>query len=784
MENTNCYGERFHPNHSYGLTHSQVLFRQSQGLINGKEKSGTRTIGQIVCSNLITPFNILNIILGLLIILVGSYKNLLFLGVIVCNTLIGTVQEIRAKKMIDRLTLITAPKAHVIRDGKKEEIPVSELILDDIMVLENGNQVCADCVIVDGDCEVDESLITGESDPVPKQKGDSLLSGSFLVGGNCRAQVEHIGSDNYASRIADSARYVKKPTSEIMTWVNRLIKITGFAILPIGILMFYKQMTVLGQALRPAVVGTVAALIGMIPEGLVLLTSVVLAVGILRLSRHKALVQELYSIETLAHVDTLCLDKTGTLTQGTLQTEAIVPLCDISQEEAEHILSAFAACMNDHSPTINAIREMMPQPPDWVCVNHIPFSSARKWSGAHFQDKGSFVLGAGEFVLKEQFDLIRPQVEKYASRGKRVLVLAHSDHSLDDRKLPKELTPLFLVLLSDKIRPGVRETLAYFSSQGVELKVISGDDVKTAASIAAKAGLQKADRCVDASTLKNEEELKNAAEAYTVFGRVTPEQKLGLIRALKEKKHIVAMTGDGVNDVPALKESDCSIAMASGSDAARTISQIVLMDSDFSCMPRIVAEGRRCINNLQRSASLFLVKAMFSAIIAVLFLFLTYAYPFQPIQFTLINAVTIGAPSFILAMEPNRERLHGSFIGNILRKSLPGALTMVLNIVLLVSISSFLGFSQTEQSTLAVLVTGSTGLFILFKVCFPFNTTRIILFSTMTTSFVLALVFFPALFEITALTMPMLLVLIPMLLFAASLMATIYHFMERILFRK
>lgn len=784
MENINLYCERFCPDYSFGLSDDQVASRRNQGLANGVEESGTRSIGQIVRSNLITPFNILNLILAAMIIMVGSYKNLLFLGVIICNTLIGTIQEIRAKKMIDRLSLITAPKANVVRNGKKAEIPVSELVLDDVMILEIGNQVCADCIILNGECEVDESLLTGESDPILKKKGDRLLSGSFLVGGSCRAQVEHIGMDNYASRIAGSARYLKKPNSEILTWINRIIKFTGFAILPIGIMMFYKQLIVLGQELRPTVVGTVAALIGMIPEGLVLLTSVVLAVGILRLSRHKALVQELYSIETLAHVDTLCLDKTGTLTQGTLQAEAIVPLCDISRKQAEEYLSAFATAADDHSPTMNAIREIMPQPPAWNCVKYVPFSSARKWSGAYFKEKGSFVLGAGEFVLKNQFDTIRPQVEKYASQGKRVLLFAHSEKPLDDRQLPDNLTPLLLVLLSDKLRPGVRETLSYFAEQGVELKVISGDDAKTVASIAAKAGVKNAAHCVDATKLKDEEELRDAAEVYTVFGRVTPEQKLGLIRALKAKNHTVAMTGDGVNDVPALKESDCSIAMASGSDAARTVSQIVLMDSNFSSMPRIVAEGRRCINNLQRSASLFLVKAMFSAIIAVIFLFLSYAYPFQPIQFTLINAVSIGIPSFILALEPNQERLHGSFIGNILQKSIPGALTMTLNIALLVAISSCLGFSQAEQSTIAVLITGFTGLFILFKVCFPFNTARLILFCTMTASFVLALLFFPSLFEITALTIPMLLVLIPMLFFAASLIAAIYHFIERILLRR
>lgn len=783
-ENTKPYCERFHPDYSFGLNARQTASRKEQGLVNREDESGTRSIGEIIRSNLITPFNILNVILACLIILVGSYKNLLFLGVIVCNTLIGTIQEIRAKKMIDRLSLITAPKAHVVREGKENEVPISELVLDDVMHLATGNQICADCVILNGDCEVDESLITGESDPVSKRLGDTLLSGSYLVGGSCYAQVEHVGKENYASQIAGSVRYYKKPNSEIMTWMDRIIKFTGFAIIPIGIAMFFKQLTVSGQPFRSAVVGTVAALIGIIPEGLVLLTSVVLAVGILRLSRHKALVQELYAIETLAHVDTLCLDKTGTLTQGTLQAETVVPINDITKSDAEATLSSLAAAMEDHSPTMEAIRDIMPAPPGWTCTATVPFSSARKWSGANFQEKGSFVLGAGQFVLKDRFETIRPLVERYASSGRRVLLLAHSDKPFGDHELPEDLVPVLLVLLGDKMRPGVRATLSYFADQGVELKVISGDDAQTVASIAQKAGLQNAGRFLDASQIQSEEELKDAAENYTVFGRVTPQQKLALIQALKEKKHTVAMTGDGVNDVPALKESDCSIAMASGSDAARTISQIVLMDSDFSSMPRIVMEGRRCINNLQRSASLFLVKAIFSAAIAVLFLFLSFAYPFQPIQFTLINAVSIGFPSLVLALEPNRERLHGTFIGNVMKRSLPGAAAMSLNIVLLVVLSYSLGFTQAEQSTLAVLITGFTGLLILFKVCYPFNPARVTLLLSMIVTFLLALVSFPDLFEVTVPTIPMLMMLFPMLLFAASVMAVIYHLVDRIILRR
>ncbi len=767
-----------------GLSAEQVESRRRQGLINGTDEIKTKTIGQIIRGNLITPFNILNAILAGLILMVGSYKNLLFMGVIFSNILIGTFQEVRAKKTIDKLKLIAAPKAHVLRDSTKTSLPVSDLVLDDIMLLTTGNQVCADGVLVDGECEVNESLITGESNPIAKKIGDHLLSGSFVGSGNCSVRVEHVGADNYAAKITASAKYLKKPNSEIMTWINRIIKWIGFAIIPIGLLLFYKQIYISGQGFSLAIVSTVAALIGMIPEGLVLLTSVVLAVSVVRLARHKALVQELYSIETLARVDTLCLDKTGTITEGTMQVDEIVPLCDISQQETEDALAALMAALNDENPTSSAIRALGHIPPQWECTDTVSFSSARKWSGASFRNAGSFVIGAGEFVMKEDFDRIRAQVEEYSENGQRVLLLAHCEGVFNNKELPADISPLVLILLSDKIRKNAKKTLEYFADQGVTIKVISGDNAITVSNIAKKAGLRTADNYVDATTLKDYDDIKAAAEKYAVFGRVTPQQKLELIKALKEQKHTVAMTGDGVNDVLALKESDCSIAMASGSDASKTVSQVVLLDSNFASMPRIVNEGRRSINNLQRSASLFLVKAIFSAIIAVLFIFLSFDYPFQPIQFTLINAVTIGVPSFILALEPNKERVHGLFIVNVIKKSLPGAMTMVFNIMLLMAVSSFLNFSPEQISTLAVIITGYTGLMTLFKVCIPFNLKNMVLFSLMVTIFVVALIFFKSFFAVVGLTLPMVLVLVPMMLVATSLMAVVLHIIEKVVMRK
>lgn len=771
-------------NSMMGLSPEEVEERQKKGLVNGSDDIKTKSIGRIIRDNLVTPFNILNAVLAGLVLAVGSYKNLLFMGVIFSNIAIGTFQEIRAKKTIDKLSLIAAPKARVVRGGEKHELNVSELVMDDILLLASGNQVCADCVVVDGECEVNESLLTGESDTIAKKSGDHLMSGSFISSGNCRARVEHIGADNYASQITKQAKYLKKPNSEIMKWINKIIQWIGFGIIPVGLLLFGKQYFISKVRFSHAIVSTVAALIGMIPEGLVLLTSVVLAVSVIRLARRKALVQELYSIETLARVDTLCLDKTGTITEGVMQVDGIVPLCSISQKETEDAVAALVDTLNDENPTSNALRQLGLTPPDWECTETVPFSSARKWSGATFTETGSFLLGAGEFILKDNFESIRPQAEEYAKRGQRVLLLAHSDAKLTDKDLPEPIKPLALILLSDRIRKSAKATLEYFSDQGVDIKIISGDNPVTVANIAEKAGLWNSDSFVDASTIKDYDELKEAVQEYKIFGRVTPQQKHDMIKALKELGHTVAMTGDGVNDVLALKESDCSIAMASGSDASRTVSQVVLLDSDFASMPHIVNEGRRSINNLQRSAALFIVKALFSTIIGVLFIFIKFGYPFQPIQFTLINAVTIGIPSFILALEPNRERIKGKFIVNVIKKAIPGALTMSMNIVVLVLISSFLSFSAEQISTLAVVLTGYTGLLTLFRICMPFDAKRTVLFSLMVIIFVVALTTFQTFFAVVYLTLPMVIVLIPMMIFAACLMAVILQIIHRLSLRE
>ena len=708
-----------------GLTDEQVRVQLERGLGNDTGETKTKSIGRIIRDNLLTPFNLLNAVLAALVLMVGSFQNALFMGVIICNIAIGTFQEIRAKRTIDRLSLIATPKAHVIREGQEREIQIGELVLDDILLLRSGNQICADAVLLTGECEVNESLLTGESDPVVKKPGDLLLSGSFLVSGSCRARVEHVGAENYAARISQSAKYVKKPNSEIMFSINRIIKWIGFALIPIGAALFCKQMFLSGQPFNRAIVTTVAALVGMIPEGLVLLTSVVLAVSVVRLSRHKTLVQELYCIETLARVDVLCLDKTGTITEGTMQLDEVLPLNDTDQNEIDSALSALTAALTDSNPTSDAVRERYGKnAPGWHCVKTIPFSSARKYSGAFFEGQGLYVMGAAEFILGEKAAPLMEQITSYSKKGQRVLLLAKSLSPMEEKNLPDDMCPIALILISDKIRPEAKKTLEYFAEQGVSLKVISGDNAVTVASVAKRAGLEDADNYVDATTLKTPEEIAEAIEKHSVFGRVTPQQKLQFVTALKQQGHTVAMTGDGVNDVLALKEADCSVAMASGSDAARTVSNLVLLDSNFASMPLVVREGRRSINNLQRSASLFLVKTLFSTILAICFIFLNRDYPFMPLHLTMISTVCIGAPSFLLALEPNNERIRGHFIANVLQKAVPGGITMALSILAITVITAFVPMAQDQVSSLCVMAAGFVSLLVLLRTCLPFNWVR------------------------------------------------------------
>lgn len=736
--------KRYNPDKNIGLSKEQVNERIKDNLVNFNTNVKTKSAKEIILENTVTLFNIINVILAVAIILVGSYKNLGFLLIIVLNTVISTFQELHSKSVIDKLSVVSASKVKVLRDKEEYDVNLDEVVLDDIIILELGNQVITDAIIVDGVVEVDESFITGESDTLIKKEGDMLLSGSFIVSGNAKAKVEHIGYDNYTAKISSDTKYIKPISSEIMRSLNKIVKTISVIIVPLGILLFARQLYLSGNTLQNAVVNTVAAIIGMIPEGLVLLTSTVFAVSVIRLSKEKVLVQDLYCIESLARVDVICLDKTGTITEGKMEVVDVIPLDGETKASLGDILGSMMAATKDKNATAIAIRDAYYRKPKWKVEEVIPFSSEKKYSGVKFATD-TYLIGAVEFVLKDHGKSYQKMLDDYIKKY-RVLVLVKVNNY---GKKNEERKALGFILLQDKVRKEAKKTLEYFKEQGVAIKIISGDNPITVSAIAKRAGLTEKLRVIDLSTLNSEEEIQKAALEYDIFGRVKPEEKHLLIRALKEVGHNVAMTGDGVNDCLALKEADCSIAMASGSDAARSVSQLVLLDSNFASMPSVVAEGRRSINNLERSAYLFLVKTIYAGILAFLFLFIEMSYPFIPIQLTLASVVTIGIPSFVLALEPNKERVKGKFLVNVLKKSAPPAFTIILNILLICLAGQMFSLSYAKISTLCLTLTGYTSFILLFKICRPFNRIRLILFSTMFYLFIYAIFNLTTLFSIT-----------------------------------
>lgn len=719
--------KRFNPNIDTGLTDEQINSRIEEKLVNYDSSVPTKSFKQIIFDNFFTLFNFLNLFLGIAIFLVGSYKNMLFLGIMIINTAISTFQEIHSKKIVDKLAIMAQSKVKVIRNGQEKEIPINDLVLDDIVVFNTGSQIPTDCIILKGNVLSNESFITGEPDSITKVEGEMLLSGSYIVGGKCYARVEHIGEENYTAKISSGAKYVKKINSEIMKSLNKIIKWLTFAIIPIGALLFWNQINLDGATLNDAVVQSVAAVIGMIPEGLVLLTSTVLAVSVIRLSKSKVLVQELYCIETLARVDTLCLDKTGTLTEGRMEVNDLIGVNNKPiDKDITNILANIANYSEDENPTMQAIKDkfLSELTEKFDVTEKVAFSSKTKWSGITFTDKGTYILGAPEFILRDNFKNYENYIKKY-TENYRVLVIAYSKNNFKNDKnstelvfmqkeLPEEIEPIGFILISDIIRKEASKTLEYFKNQDVDIKIISGDNPITVSKIAKQVGVTNADKYIDMSTLKTEEEIEQAALNYTIFGRVSPTQKKDLVTALQKHGKTVAMTGDGVNDVLALKTADCSIAMANGSDATKNVSQLILLDSNFASMPKVVGEGRRTINNIERSASLFLVKTIYSSILALLFLFLSQGYPFEPIHLSLISVVTIGIPSFMLALEPNNDRIHGNFLKNIISKAIPTALTTIISI-LVIAFALKLGYiPESAYSTLCVIATGISGFSLLF----------------------------------------------------------------------
>lgn len=744
-----------------GLSEEEVRKRIKEGKVNAVRNKSTKTVKQIVAGYVFTFFNFINVVLAVCLASVQSFKNMLFLGVVISNTAIGIVQELRAKRTIDKLSLLAVSKVHVIRDGQEKQIAIKEIVLDDLMILQSGNQICADCEIIEGSCTVDESMLTGESDPIVKTKGDVLLSGSFVINGSVKTKVVHVGMENYSNKIVMQAKKYKKHHSHMMSAIQGVIKVVSIIIVPLALFMFYKQNKVLGQEFAASVTATVGSVIGMIPEGLVLLSSVVLAVSVIRLGKENTLIQELFCIETLARVDVLCLDKTGTITEGTMEVETVKELHqgNFSSKEA---LKHFTISMKDSNPTLDAIKNYLEDvfvntsDGNWKETRVVPFSSEKKWSMVVYETLGSFIIGAPEFVLeKTVFEQYKKEILQYAEKGYRALIFAYSPIAAQEDELPEQIQPLQLYFLKDKLRNNVKETLSYFKEQGVTLKVISGDNPVTVSKIAMRAGIEHAEDYIDVSELNSPEELEVAAGKYTVFGRVTPKQKLELVKALQNQKHTVAMTGDGINDVLAFKEADCSIAMQSGSDMARKTAQVVLMNSDFSSLPKVVAEGRRCINNIERSASLFLTKTVYATLLAFIFVFLNAAYPLVPIQLTLISAVTIGIPSYLLALEPNNERVKGHFLKNVLRTALPGGLLVVTALMIVEWISFHYHFGGEQTSTMAAIAVAIGAMINLIRVCRPLSGWRIVMIAILSAMFVGAVFLMPGLFGMVSITIRM-----------------------------
>lgn len=714
-----------------GLTSEEVRERIDNGQTNHTDISTQKTVGQIVKSNLLTYFNLIFLILTVLLCIVGSFRNLTFLPVIIGNTVIGIFQELRAKKTLDKMSMLNAPHSIVVRDGEQQQIQSEELVKDDIIILSAGNQICADATVLSGSISVNEALLTGESDEIKKKSGDGLMSGSFVVSGQCYAKLDKVGNESYISKLTAQAKAMGDgEQSEMIRYINKLVKWVGIIIIPVGIILFCQAYIMNGETFKKSVVSMVAAVLGMIPEGLYLLTTVALALSTIRLAKKQVLLHDMKSIETLARVDVLCVDKTGTITEPGMQVTELVISGRCSDDEMDkrafaHLLADYSAVIEDNNATMEAIRA-------YVAKNEIekgsrtllktqPFTSANKYSKVSFVE-GDYMLGAPEFIMKDRYDEISEEIEEYQSKGYRVLLMAESGN--DSSGLEKSfggISPIGYIVLSNPIRENAESTFTYFKEQGVAIKVISGDNPATVSEVAKRAGIDGAENYVDASTLASEKDITEAVDKYTVFGRVTPKQKQLIVRALQKQKHTVAMTGDGVNDILAMKDADCSIAMASGSEAAAQAAQTVLLDSDFGRMPYVVYEGRQVVNNIQRSASLFLVKNIFSLLMAIFSAIFAITYPLEPSQISLISMFTIGLPGFLLALEPNRNRIEGNFMANVMLKALPAGLTDVLSVGALVICGQVFNLPSEDIATAGTMLLAVVGFMIIIKISHPFN---------------------------------------------------------------
>lgn len=736
-----------------GLTSAQVKERAEAGQDNKPVESPSKTVKEIIADNVLTYFNLIFVILSVLLVVVGSYRDLTFMPIIIANALIGIIQEMRSKSVLDKIKVLNAPVTTVVRDGQIMTVPSKDLVIDDIVIFKAGNQISADAIVVDGNVSVNESLLTGESDEISKKPGDTLMSGSYIVSGTCRARLEKVGRESYISKLTIQAKKSRKgEQSEMIRSLNRIVKFAGVAIIPIGSILFYQSYYINHDTIRASVQSMVAAVIGMIPEGLFLLASVTLVISAMRLALSKVLVHDMKCIETLARVDVLCVDKTGTITENEMSVTAVVPASDeYDIDSMQGLISDFAAAQDADNQTMEAIKNHFHRPAGRSAVSITGFSSEFKYSSVTFE-RESYVLGAPEFVLKEKIEEYKSKIEEYNRKGYRVLVFGKYRGVPDGKALTATVEPMCFIMMANPIRENAPETFKYFAEQGVEIKVISGDNPVTVSEVAKQAGIKHAEEYVDATTLTTESAIKDAVVRYTVFGRVTPEQKRKFVRALKKAGKTVAMTGDGVNDVLALKDADCSVAMASGSDAAAQASQLVLLESDFSKMPDVVAEGRKVVNNLERSGSLFIVKNIFSLIISVLFIFFGLAYPLKPAQISLISVFTIGLPAFFLSQMPNRDLIKGKFITNILLKALPAALTDVLVVCAMVYFGNIFNVAPTDIATASTILMSIVGMMIVFQICKPMDMYKMWMWILCGVGLACCMIFISKMFDITSMS--------------------------------
>ena len=756
-----------------GLTNKEIEERINNGKINHNTTIKTKSVKEIFRTNICTLFNFLNLFLAFLVLLVGSYKNLLFLGTILCNTLIGIIQELKSKKIIDKLSLIVSKKVTVIRNGENKFITPEQIVMDDLIKLMPGEQIVTDSKILNGKIEVNESLITGEINPIQKNIGDTILSGSFVVSGEALAQVIHVGEENYTYKITKEAKYLKPIGSEIMKSLKKIIKLISYIIVPIGILFFLKQTHIPNNTIQNSVVNTVAALIAIIPDGLMLLTSTVMALSVIKLSKYNVLIQEMYCMEILARVDTICFDKTGTLTKGQMQITKYIP---IKNTDIKTIIKEICYNLDNHNSTMNALIDKYGKTNNYKVKEIIPFKSENKWSGVTFEKYGTYIIGAPEKLLNDL-----KIVEKYQQEN-RVIALVHSEESFKNEKLPKNLELIGIFLIEDVIRKEAKETIEFFQKNDVDVKIISGDNPITVSKIAQKLKLSFYDNYIDTTNL-TEQELKEAALKYNIFGRVTPQGKKTLVKSLQENNHTVAMTGDGVNDVLALKQSDCAIALSSGTEAARNVSELILLDSNFNSIPKIVLEGRRTINNIQRSASLFITKTLYALLLLTLFMFVKKSYPFIPIQLTLTSVFTIGIPAFILALEPNNEKVKGNFLINVTSVAFPTSITIIFNIILLLITSEIINMPQIDISTIAVLLLGTTGFMHIYRISYPLNLIRTTLLTTMIISFLIAIFGFENLFSLSILNRELIAIYLILALFSYLFFSIITKIFEKYIYK-